>query len=165
MKAPKGRSATGGPKVPQSFSSILVHLVFSTKNREPWIRSPIDSQLFAYATTVLKNADCPALAMNGMADHVHTLLRLSRTITVAEVVKELKTSTSKWIKTKGAGFLGFHWQSGYGAFFSVSQSNVASVIEYIRNQTEHHQGISFQDEMRALLRKHEIAIDERYAWD
>jgi REP-associated tyrosine transposase len=150
--------------VPQSFSSILVHLVFSTKNREPWIRSPIESQLYAYATTVLKNADCPALAMNGMADHVHALFRLSRTKTVAEVVEELKISTSKWIKTKGPNFQGFHWQSGYGAF-SVSQSNVASVIEYIRNQTEHHQGISFQDEMRALLRKHEIPIDEQYAWD
>jgi putative transposase len=150
--------------VPQSFSSILVHLVFSTENREPWIRSPIDSQLYAYATTVLKNADCPALAMNGMADHLHTLFRLSRTKTVAAVVEELKISTSKWIKTKGPDFQGFHWQSGYGAF-SVSQSNVASVVEYIRKQSEHHRGVSFQDEMRALLRKHEIPIDERYAWD
>jgi putative transposase len=150
--------------VPQSFSSILVHLVFSTKNREPWIRAPIESQLYAYATTVLKNADCPALAMNGMADHLHTLFRLSRTKTVAAVVEELKTSTSRWIKTTGVSFEGFHWQSGYGAF-SVSQSNVASVVEYIRNQSDHHRGVSFQDELRALLRKHEIAIDERYAWD
>ncbi len=150
--------------MPQSFSSILVDLIFSTKNCEPWIRAPIDSQLYAYATTVLKNSDCPPLAMNGLADHVHTLFRLPRTKTVAEVVEELKTSTSKWIKTKGSHFLGFHWQSGYAAF-SVSQSNVASVIEYIRNQAEHHRGISFQDEMRELLRKHELAIDERYAWD
>ena len=150
--------------MPQSFSSILVHLVFSTKNREPWIRAPIESQLHAYGTTVLKNAGCPALALNGMADHLHVLFRLSRTKTVAEVVEELKTSTSKWIKTLGPNFQGFHWQSGYGAF-SVSQSNVASVIDYIRNQSEHHQGISFQDELRALLHKYEIAIDERYAWD
>ncbi len=150
--------------MPQSFSSIMEHLVFSTKNREPWIRASIESQLYAYATTVLKSADCPALAMNGMADHLHTLFRLSRTQTVAEVVEELKTSTSKWIKTKGISFEGFYWQSGYGAF-SVSQSNVAGVVEYIRNQSEHHRGISFQDEMRALLRKHEIAIDEHYAWD
>lgn len=150
--------------MPQSFSSILVHLVFSTKRREPWIRAPIESQLYAYGTTVLKNADCPALAMNGMADHLHTLFRLPRTKTVAEVVEELKSSTSKWIKTKGPSFQGFHWQNGYGAF-SVSQSNVQNVIDYIRNQQDHHQGISFQDELRALLRKHEIAIDERFAWD
>ena len=150
--------------MPQSFSSILVHLVFSTKNREPWIRAPIESQLHAYGTTVLKNAGCPALALNGTADHLHSLFRLSRTKSVAEVVEELKTSTSKWIKTKGPNFQGFHWQSGYGAF-SVSQSNVTSVIDYIRNQSEHHRGISFQDELRALLHKYEIAIDERYAWD
>ena len=150
--------------MPQSFSSILVHLVFSTKNREPWIRAPIESELYAYGTQLLNNADCPALAMNGMADHLHTLFRLSRTKTVADVVEELKSSMSRWIKTKGAAFQGFYWQSGYGAF-SVSQSNVANVIEYVRNQPEHHRGISFQDEMRALLRKHEIEIDERYAWD
>jgi REP element-mobilizing transposase RayT len=150
--------------VPQSFSSIVVHLVFSTKNREPWILAAIESQLHAYGTTVLNNVGCPALAMNGTADHLHALFRLSRTKTVAEVVEELKTSKSKWIKTKGPPFQGFHWQSGYGAF-SVSQSNVQDVIDYIRNQQEHHQRISFQDELRALLRKHVIAIDERYAWD
>lgn len=150
--------------MPQSFSSILVHLVFSTKKREPWICAPIELQLHAYGTTVLKNAGCPALAMNGMADHLHTLFRLPRTKTVAEVVEELKSSTSRWIKTKGPSFQSFHWQNGYGAF-SVSQSNVQNVIDYIRNQQDHHQGISFQDELRALLRKHEIAIDERYAWD
>jgi putative transposase len=97
-------------------------------------------------------------------DHLHVLFRLSRTKTIADVVEELKISTSKWIKAKGPTFQGFHWQSGYVAF-SVSQSNVASAIKYIRNQSEHHRAISFQDEMRALLRKHEIAIDERYAWD
>src|SRR5262245_44877254 len=123
--------------MPQSFSSVLVHVVFSTKNREPTIHPSVESELYAYATTVLKNADCPALAMNGMADQVHALFALSRVKSIAEVVEELKTSTSKWIKTKGPNFRGFHWQAGYGAF-SVSQSNVDQVSEYVREQKHHH---------------------------
>jgi REP element-mobilizing transposase RayT len=150
--------------MPQSLSEILVHLVFSTKNREPFLRDSIEGELYAYGTTVLKNLDCPALAMNGTADHVHALIRLSRTKTVADVVEELKTSTSKWIKTKGPNFRGFHWQSGYGAF-SVSPSNAAQVVDYIRQQKKHHRGQSFQDEFRALLAKHGISLDERYVWD
>ncbi|HEY2895306.1 MAG TPA: IS200/IS605 family transposase [Pirellulales bacterium] len=125
--------------MPQSLSSIYVHLVFSTKERDPWIRAHIESELFAYGTTVLKNADCPTPAMNGTADHVHTLFNLSRVKTIAQVVEELKTSTSKWIKTKGAEFEPFHWQNGYAAF-SVSQSNVEEVVSYIRRQKEHHKG-------------------------
>jgi len=150
--------------VPQSLSSILIHLMFSTKNREPWIRAAIESELFAYGTTVLKNAGCPTLAMNGTADHIHALLNLSRTKSMAQIVEELKTSTSKWIKTKGPDFRGFHWQAGYGAF-SVSPSKVEDVIEYIRRQKEHHCGQSFQDEFRALLERHKISFDERYVWD
>ena len=150
--------------MPQSLSSVLVHLVFSTKNREPWIRLPVESELFAYGTTVLKNAGCPPLAMNGTADHVHVLFDLSRVKSIAEVVEELKTSTSKWIKTKGPDFRGFHWQAGYGAF-SVSQSSVEQVIDYIRQQKEHHSGRTFPDELRALMRKHGISFDERYVWD
>ncbi len=83
--------------MPQSLSAVLVHLVFSTKSREPWIRSPIDRELHAYGTTVLTNAKCPTLALNGMADHIHVLFNLSREVALADVVKELKTSTSKWI--------------------------------------------------------------------
>lgn len=150
--------------MPQSLSSILVHLVFSTKNREPLIRGPVESELYAYGTTVLKNAGCPALAMNGTADHVHVLFNLSRVKTLAKVVEELKTSTSKWIKTKGPDYRGFHWQTGYGAF-SVSPSIVDQVVHYIQAQKDHHSGRSFQDEFRALLGKHGIPFDERYVWD
>jgi REP element-mobilizing transposase RayT len=150
--------------MPQSLSSVLVHVVFSTKHREALIRDPVDSEVYAYGTTVLKNADCPTLAMNGTADHIHALFSLSRVKTIVEVVEELKTSTSKWIKTKGPEVRGFHWQSGYGAF-SVSQSNVDQVIHYIQQQKDHHRGRSFQDEFRALLRKHEISFDEGYLWD
>lgn len=163
-KPQRGALIFGRPTMPQSLSSILIHLVFSTKNREPWIRNAVEAELQAYAPTVLKNAGCPVLAMNGTADHLHTLLHLSRVRSIADLVEELKTSTSKWIKTKGATFRGFHWQTGYAAF-SVSQSNVSQVIEYIAEQKEHHRGRSFQDEFRALLARHEIPFDERYVWD
>jgi REP element-mobilizing transposase RayT len=150
--------------MPQSLASVFVHLVFSTKNREPWIRGSVERELHAYATTVLNNIGCPCLALNGMADHLHALFALSRVTTIAAVVEGLKTSTSRWIKTKGTGYASFHWQAGYGAF-SVSQSNIQQVIEYIRQQQEHHRGRSFQDEMRALLERHRVAFDERYVWD
>lgn len=150
--------------MPQSLSSVLVHLVFSTKNREPLIRGPVESELHAYSTTVLENAGCPALAMNGTADHVHVLCNLSRVKSIANVVEDLKTSTSKWIKTKGPSYRGFHWQAGYGAF-SVSPSSVDRVVRYIERQREHHRTRSFQDEFRVLLNKHGIPCDERYVWD
>jgi putative transposase len=150
--------------MPQSLSSVLIHLIFSTKSREPLIRHLVAAELYAYGTTVLKNANCPALAMNGTADHVHALFNLSRVTTFAEVVEELKTSTSKWIKTKGPDYRGFHWQSGYGAF-SVSQSSVDQVMDYIHDQENHHRVRSFQDEFRALLVKHAVSFDERYVWD
>jgi REP element-mobilizing transposase RayT len=150
--------------MPQSFSSVLVHLVFSTKNREPTMHSLVESDLHAYSTTVLKNANCPPFAVNGMADHLHALFALSRVKSIAEVAEELKTSTSKWIKTQGRDFRGFHWQAGYGAF-SVSQSNLDQVRRYVRGQKQHHRKRSFQDEFRALLTRHEISFDERYVWD
>ena len=128
------------------------------------IRSSVESELYAYGTTVLKNMDCPALTMNGMADHVHVLFAHSRVKTIADVVEELKTSTSKWMKTRGPDLSGFRWQSGYGAF-SVSQANTDQVTQYIRDQREHHRARSFQDELRALLVRHNVSFDERYVWD
>jgi REP element-mobilizing transposase RayT len=150
--------------MPQSCSSVLVHLVFSTKHREPWLRDSIEPELHAYGTTVLKNAGCPAIAVNGAADHVHLLFHLSRVKTIAQVVEAIKTSTSRWIKTKGREYRMFGWQNGYGAF-SVSRSNVERVVEYIQNQKTHHARRTYQDEFRALLRKHDVAFDERYVWD
>jgi len=150
--------------MPQSLSSILVHLVFSTKDREPLIRESVRADLHAYGASVLKNMECPTLSMNGTADHVHVLFSMSRVLSLSDVVKELKVSTSKWIKKAGPQLLGFHWQAGYGAF-SVSESNVPQVLEYIQRQEAHHRGRSFQDEFRALLEKHRLAFDERYVWD
>ena len=108
--------------------------------------------------------DSPTLTINGTEDHVHVLFRLGRKISLAQLVEEIKTTSSKWIKTKGAEFRGFHWQTGYGAF-SVSQSKVDDVIQYIRRQKEHHRRRSFQDEFRALLERHKMPFDERYVWD
>ncbi|MBS1790624.1 MAG: IS200/IS605 family transposase [Acidobacteria bacterium] len=121
--------------MPQSLASVLVHLVFSTKNREPWITEAIELELHKYLSAVLRECDSPALLVDGYNDHVHALFSLSRKWTIANIVEEVKTNSSKWIKTKGEEFQRFHWQSGYGAF-SVSQSNVGEVKAYIANQKE-----------------------------
>ncbi len=108
--------------------------------------------------------DCPSLRVGGMEDHVHLFFGLSRTHSMAEVVEKVKTSSSKWIKTKGPAFSGFHWQAGYGAF-SVSQSDAETVEAYVRNQAQHHRKMTFQEEYRRLLDRYHIVYDERYVWD
>src|SRR5688572_29005059 len=125
----------------QSLSSILVHLVFSTKNREPFITPIIEAELHPYMVRIFRELKSPSLAIDGTSDHVHVLFSLARVITVADLVEELKTSTSKWIKTKGREFRAFQWQRGYGAF-SIGQSNVEILKRYIRNQKAHHRRVS-----------------------
>jgi len=149
--------------MPQSLSQIYIHLVFSTKNRQPFISELIAPDLYAYMATVFHD-ECRSTAklIGGVEDHIHALFNLSRTWFTADVVEAVKTSTSKWIKTQGVGQ--FSWQSGYGAF-SVSRSNVDVVTEYIRNQREHHHKQGFKDEFRGLLKKHDVEYDERYIWD
>jgi len=121
------------------------HLIFSTKHRQPLIAPEIEPQLHPYLATTLRTLDSPSLAINGTADHIHILFRLGRTISVAKVVEEVKSSSSKWIKQKGKEFQKFYWQNGYGAF-SVGQSGVEAVKKYIARQKEHHKKVSFQDE-------------------
>jgi len=150
--------------MPQSLSSLLVPLVFSTKNREAYITTEIEPELHAYVAAVFRECHSPALIINGTANHLHTLFTLSRTVTVAGVVEEVKKRSSKWAKTKGGLHKGFQWQSGYGAF-SVSQSNVAAVKKYIVGQKEHHRRKTFEEEYRSFLEKYGIAYDERYVWD
>jgi len=154
----------GGFPMPQSLASVLVHLVFSTKNRQPFIRPDVETQLHPYLATVFRSSDSPTLTINGTEDHVHVLFRLGRKISLAELVEEIKTSSSKWIKTKGTEYKGFHWQSGYGAF-SIGQSGVEELKRYIANQKEHHRKKTFQEEFRAFLGKYGIDYDERYVWD
>jgi putative transposase len=162
--APSGLCRRWRLAVSQSLAVILVHLVFSTKNREPLITPDIEPELFPYMATVLRGIDSPSLAINGTADHVHILLRLSRKYAVAAVVEEVKTSSSKWIKTKGDRFGNFHWQAGYGAF-SIGESGVAACKQYIAGQKEHHRVKTFQEEFRAFLKKYNVEYDERYVWD
>jgi REP element-mobilizing transposase RayT len=148
----------------QSLSSILIHLVFSTKNREPFLTPEIEKELHPYMATIFRECKSPSLLVGGAQDHIHALFVLSRTWTLADVVEEVKTNSSKWIKTKGRSWSAFHWQSGYGAF-SIGQSQVERVKRYIANQRERHRRIGFQDEFRGLLKKYNIEYDERYVWD
>ena len=120
--------------------------------------------MLSYMAGVLQQIGCEPILINGVEDHVHILSNLSRTVTVAQLVEEAKKTTSKWMKDQGPTYRDFFWQGGYGAF-SVSQSNVEQVRDYIANQEERHRKVSFQDEFRALCRTHGIEIDERYVWD
>ncbi len=150
--------------MPQSLVSNLMHIIFSTKSRKPLIAPAISGELKAYLMGTLDNLDSPSLAMNCVTDHVHILCSLSRKIPLMRLLEEVKKSSSRWIKTKGVEFHDFYWQGGYGAF-SVSESNVGAVREYIRKQQDHHRTMSFEQEYRAFLRKHRVDFDERYVWD
>lgn len=151
--------------MPQSLSTVYLHLTFSTKGRVPFLTDTgLRSELHAYLGGVSREADCPAVIVGGVADHVHVLGRLGRSISQADWVKEIKRVSSTWIKGHAPRMDEFAWQAGYGVF-SVSVSNLETVRTYIAEQEEHHRRLSFQDEYRALLRKHGQAWDERYVWD
>src|SRR5262249_11837395 len=145
--------------------NVLVHIVFSTKERHSFL---LDTELRAamhkYLVTVSTHLRCPVISVGGVEDHVHILGRPARTITLAEWVKELKRTSSLWAKEGARGRDVFQWQAGYGAF-SVSQSQSAAVARYIARQAEHHRRLGFQEELRTLLKRHEIEYDERYVWD
>jgi putative transposase len=149
----------------QSLSAVYTHLVFSTKELQPFFRNRDTREaLHAYLGGISKTLDCPPIIVGGMEDHVHLLTRFGRTITQAEWVKELKRVSNLWLKELGRTYADFQWQGGY-ADFSVSPSDLERVKRYIANQEEHHRKLNFQDELRALLRKHSVEWDERYVWD
>ena len=151
--------------MPQSLARIVLHVIFSTKNRVPFLKNvDLRSRFHAYLAGTLRQLDCEPILVNGVEDHIHILCNLSRTISVAKLIEEVKKNSSKWIKEQEPTYHDFFWQSGYGAF-SVSQSNVERVREYVATQEDHHRKVSFQDEFRALCRKHGIEFDERYVWD
>jgi putative transposase len=150
--------------MPQSLANILVHLIFSTKDRRPLIRDDVREHLHAYIVGILENQQSPSLQTNSVEDHAHILFVLSKNLPLAKVVQEVKQSSSKWIKGQGADYSDFGWQNGYAAF-SVSESQRDVVREYIRNQREHHAKVSFQDELRQFFKRHGVDYDERYVWD
>ncbi len=151
--------------MPQSLARLWTHLIFSTKERYPFLPDPpIRADMHAYLGTVLRTHDCPTLIVGGCDDHVHALFALSRNYSIAQIVKEIKRTSSAWIKTVDRRYSKFRWQSDYGAF-SVSQSHVSQVHSYILRQEQRHRRKTFQDEFRAFLKRYEIEYDERYVWD
>ena len=150
--------------MPQSITNILIHVVFSTKNREPFLLpAPIRNETHRYLGGISKHLDAPVLAIGGVSDHIHLLAAFPRTLSPAEYVKELKRNSSTWLSLH-KGIPGFAWQSGYGAF-SVSESQKQAVIDYIRRQEEHHRVVSFQEEYRSFLKRNGVSVDEKYLWD
>ena len=151
--------------MPQSLTRILLHVVFSTKNRGEYLDTPdIRQGMCAYLAGILNSMGCTAIIVNACADHVHCLCLLSKRLTVADMLETVKKQSSRWVKTKGTSYAKFYGQRGYGAF-SVSESNLAAVQTYIETQEQHHRRISFQDELRELFRRHNVRYDERYVWD
>jgi REP element-mobilizing transposase RayT len=150
--------------MPQSLANVLVHLIFSTKDRRPLIRDDIRERLHAYIVGILENQQSPSLATNSVEDHIHILFVLSKNLALAKAVQEVKQSSSKWIKEQPGEYKAFAWQNGYAAF-SVSESQREVVRDYVHKQPEHHAKVSFQDELRQFFNKHGVSYDERYAWD
>jgi REP element-mobilizing transposase RayT len=146
-----------------TFTKILVHFVFSTKNRAPIITPEIEPRLHAYMRGIAKNHESPVIAMNGTTDHVHMLISISKKIAVAQLMEEVKRDSSSWIKKQDRKFDAFYWQEGYGAF-SIGESAVERVTQYIDNQKRHHARTTFKEEFVMLLKKYKIDYDERYIW-
>ena len=147
----------------QSLVKNLVHLVYSTKHRMPWIPEHVQQRLWAYQAGIFKEWESPALIIGGVEDHVHAMFSMSKNYALKKIVEEVKKGSSKWMKTEdGTGDQDFQWQAGY-AGFSVSHSNVPELTKYIASQAEHH--MTFQDELRALFKRHGVEFDERYVWE
>jgi len=149
----------------QSLSSVFLHVVFSTKDRFPFLPDVgVQGEVHAFLGGIAKKMGCPPVLVGGVSDHVHILIQLGRSVSQADLVKELKRGSNLWIQDRFPHIAKFSWQAGYGAF-SVSASNVEAVRTYIANQAKHHAKVSFQDEYRAFLEKHGVDFDERYVWD
>jgi REP element-mobilizing transposase RayT len=147
----------------QSLVKNYVHIIFSTKNRQPFISQTYEDELFKYQGGVCKSLDCTPIQVGGYLDHVHILCLLNKNISIVKLLEELKTSSSKWMKTRASELSNFYWQDGYGAF-SVNPSQVDTVTNYIQKQREHHERKSFQNEYITFLKKYRIDFDERYVW-
>lgn len=148
----------------QSLSQIYVHAVFSTKGRIACLRDPIRRELFPYMAKVLRTLECPAIEVGGLDDHMHILCNLSRNLAPKQLIEKAKVDTSKFLKRKGVAYGRFCWQAGYG-IFSVSQSALGRVQEYIQNQAEHHRTRGYQEEFLGLLKKHKVDYDPEQVWD
>jgi putative transposase len=149
--------------VPQSLVKIIVHVVFSTKDRVRMITPEVEPRLFGYISGIIENNGARMIIAGGDADHIHILISIRR-VDIAELIGDIKRESSKWMKDQDPAFRKFYWQRGYGAF-SIGQSQVPAAKRYILNQKEHHKKQTFQDEFRELCRKYEVDLDERFCWD
>jgi putative transposase len=147
-----------------TFTNLLTHIIFSTKDRVPCIDAELKPELLAYLGGMVREVGGKAYAINGTADHVHLLISLPPTIASSDAMRIVKANSSRWVGEKWSAHKSFGWQVGYGAF-SVSKSNVSGVVKYILNQEAHHKKVTFQEEFIAFLKKHEIGYDERYIWE
>ncbi len=150
--------------MPQSFASIQLHVVFSTKRREPWLTDDLIPHLYPLIGGIVRERKCVLMEIGGVADHIHVLVSLGREESISGLVREIKSGSSRWIHEQFADRQQFCWQAGYGAF-SVGITNAEAVRTYIRGQAEHHRKQSFQEEFREFLTRHGLAWDERYVWD
>ena len=148
----------------QSLVKNYIHIVFSTKHRQQLIHPPVETELHSYLGGICNKLGCQVIKVGGFTDHIHILCMLSTKVALMKLLEEVKSHSSKWIKTKGAGYETFYWQDGYGAF-SVNPSEVSTVIAYIANQQEHHTKKTFNDEYRSILKKYDVVYDEQYVWD
>lgn len=147
----------------QTLTRLLAHVVFSTKARRPFIRPEIEPKLYGYLGGICKNKESPLLAIGGTENHVHLLVSLSKTIPLSQLMRKLKADSSNWIKKQGDAFREFSWQEGYGAF-SIGESQVAAVTDYIDGQKERHKTMAFEDELVAIAERYGVDYDRRYLW-
>jgi len=150
--------------MPQSLSKVYVHIVFSTKNREPFITEEVKDELFAYIGGICKQMECTPIRVGGHVDHIHILCRLSKKVTIIKLLEDVKKRSSKWVKTKGSDYSKFYWQDGY-AIFSVNPDGIPTVKKYIERQSEHHRKKSFKEECRDFFKDYGVIYDEKYVWD
>lgn len=148
----------------QSLSKVLLHIIFSTKNRHPFIDAEIESELYAIITSISSSCGSYVHKIGGVEDHLHLFVSLPRVLTISSLLEKIKRNSSKWMKTKGPKYRDFSWQKGFGVF-SVSESQEVTVCRYIENQKEHHIKQTFQDEYRQFLQLHKVVYDEKYLWE
>ena len=147
-----------------TFSNLLFHIIYSTKYRKPAIRPDWEDDLYGYIGGLVRDRKGTLLKIGGVENHVHLLAKLSPTIAISDVLRMIKTNSSKWINERADVTRKFEWQSGYAAF-SVSESQMPSVADYIANQAEHHRKKTFEEEYLAILQKHNIVVDMRYLFE
>jgi len=148
----------------QSLVRNIVHITFSTKHRQPFIHERIEQRLYAYLAKICNNLECPAIEVSGYFDHVHILCKLSKKISLMKLLQVVKANSSGWMKEADSSLKDFYWQDGYGAF-SVNPTEIDKVAKYIANQKFHHSKISYEEELKRLLRENGIEYDNRYLWD